>query len=303
MPQVSSVIDFESVQRARDAAQNKQPSALYLEVSQQISQQLQTTLELEEIITLFFNASQHILQYEAIQYVHSAQKVSIRKGSPENIAHAVHYHLSFEGEYLGDLAIESKNTLPEYDLASFEGLTSKLVFPLRNALKYHAAIQSALLDPLTGVGNRACMSSTLQRDIDTAQRFQQPLSIIMLDIDHFKSINDMYGHACGDLALQEIASMLKKQLRNTDAVFRFGGEEFLVTLPNTNVDQAYRVAERIRQAVEGLELSYARQSLNLSVSLGCTSKLANEDQQGLICRADQALYQAKRLGRNRTEVL
>lgn len=303
MPQVSSVIDFELAQRVRDKVQaganRAQSSALYAETSQLISQQLQATLDVDEMLELFFRASQHLVRYDGLHYVHTTQKISLSAGSSENVHCSVNYRLTFDGEYLGDLFMQSSKPFREHELVSFESLTTSLIYPLRNGLKYHAALQSALLDPLTGTGNRASMSKTLQRDMDTALRFHQPLSVIMLDIDFFKRINDNFGHACGDLVLIEVANLLKAQLRNTDAVFRFGGEEFLITLPNTDADQVCRAGERIRRGIEKLELDYAGQSVRLSVSLGCAVMQAKEEQDSLLHRADQALYAAKRQGKNR----
>jgi diguanylate cyclase (GGDEF)-like protein len=154
-------------------------------------------------------------------------------------------------------------------------------------------------DPLTDTGNRIAMEQMLHREVDMARRHMQPLSVLMLDLDHFKQINDSYGHGTGDEALKAVAATLKNQLRNVDMVFRFGGEEFLVLLSNTSREAAALVGERLRMAV--LELQYLVQgrAIDLSISLGCATLLPAESVDSLLRRADSALYVAKRNGRNR----
>ncbi|MCK9237555.1 MAG: GGDEF domain-containing protein [Thiopseudomonas sp.] len=301
MPQVSNVVDFELAQLMRADSQAKTAAikspASYTEVSQLISGQLQTTLDIAEIMEIFFQSSQYLVRYDAVHYLHTAQSVNVKIGAADAL-YAVNYRLTFQGEYLGDLFLQRSKRFHEQELISFESLTTSLIFPLRNGLKYHAAVQSALLDPLTGVGNRAAMNKTLQRDMDAARRAMQPLSIIMLDIDYFKNINDTYGHACGDQVLIEISKLLQLQLRTSDAIFRFGGEEFLITLPNTCSDYAQLVGERIRHAIEKLVIDFNDQSVMLSASLGCATMHDAEEQDSFIQRSDYALYTAKRSGRN-----
>lgn len=305
MPQVSNVVDFELAQLMRADSQAKTAAikspASYTEVSQLISGQLQATLEVAEILEIFFQSSQYLVRYDALHYIHATQSVNVKIGSA-NALYAVNYRLTFQGEYLGDLFLQRSKKFHEQELISFESLTTSLIFPLRNGLKYHAAIQSALLDPLTGVGNRAAMSKTLQRDMDAARRARQPLSIIMLDIDYFKNINDNYGHACGDKVLIEIAQLLQVQLRTSDAIFRFGGEEFLITLPNTCSEYAQLVGERVRRAIESLVVDFEGQAVTLSASLGCATLHDAEEQDSFIKRSDYALYTAKRNGRNCLQV-
>ena len=143
------------------------------------------------------------------------------------------------------------------------------------------------------------MNQALQREVDLARRNLQPLSVLMLDIDHFKSINDRFGHATGDEVLKAVATVLKDSLRNIDMVFRYGGEEFLVLLSNTSREAAQMVGERLRLAVLGLQHVEEGRALELSISLGCATLLAGESPDSLLRRADNALYVSKREGRNR----
>jgi diguanylate cyclase (GGDEF)-like protein len=170
---------------------------------------------------------------------------------------------------------------------------------MRNALLYRAATQSALRDPLTGAGNRIAMEQTLQREIEMSRRHLQPLSLLMLDIDHFKRVNDSHGHSAGDDVLKAIAATIKAQLRNVDMVFRYGGEEFLILLSNTSREAASMVGERLRYAAQAAEYYADGQLIELTVSLGCSTLLPGESADSLLRRADSALYVAKREGRNR----
>ena len=143
------------------------------------------------------------------------------------------------------------------------------------------------------------MDKSLKREVDLARRNQQPLSMLMLDIDHFKRVNDTYGHSTGDEVLKAVAATLKAQLRNVDMAFRFGGEEFVVVLSNTNRECAAMVGERIRHAVMELQCLAHGRAIDVSISLGCASLLSGESTDSLLRRADSALYVAKRDGRNR----
>jgi len=153
-------------------------------------------------------------------------------------------------------------------------------------------------DPLTGVFNRHNLQQKLQNELQRASRSMQQVSVIMLDVDHFKKVNDSLGHVAGDIALRHIADVAKTQLRPYDAIFRYGGEEFLICLPDTRSEAALTIANRIRKQIEQSKISASPQ-LKLTISVGiATSSTDIADWQLLIQHADQALYQAKRQGRN-----
>jgi diguanylate cyclase (GGDEF)-like protein len=156
-------------------------------------------------------------------------------------------------------------------------------------------------DPLTGLLNRYGTRSLAESFINVAIRHKEGLSLILMDIDHFKIINDQYGHAAGDYALREVAGILKRHQRTSDLVSRWGGEEFLVTLPKTTLDNSLLTAERIRLEIESYQFELAEQKLKVTASFGVASLLPDESLDDLIRRADNALYAAKRNGRNRVE--
>jgi len=160
--------------------------------------------------------------------------------------------------------------------------------------------EQALHDPLTGLHNRRYLDETLAREITRAGRENDPISIIMIDIDHFKTINDTYGHSVGDKFLVEIANLMKNHARGSDIVCRFGGEEFLLVLPGTDINSAVKRAEEIRIRCAELILQHAGKDLNLTMSFGVASypehgQAADE----LIIKADNAMYRSKQAGRNR----
>ncbi len=163
--------------------------------------------------------------------------------------------------------------------------------------------QTAEVDALTGSMNRRSIDQALSRNFLQAHRSGQPLSILFVDIDHFKTCNDMLGHACGDFCLRELARLLRTTLGAEDFLGRYGGEEFVVILPGRPTEIARAVAEELRVAVEAAEFIWNDRALRLTVSIGVANRLDGESlPQSALERADRALYAAKRAGRNRVQV-
>jgi two-component system cell cycle response regulator len=164
------------------------------------------------------------------------------------------------------------------------------------------SIELAVTDPLTGLYNRRYLDSQVEVLVDTAANRGKPLSLLMLDVDYFKAVNDTYGHEAGDRVLRELANRIRKHIRNVDLGFRIGGEEFVIVLPDTEADVALRVAERLRKAVSSraFPLSDGKGALPVTISVGIASFASPSDTlETLLKRADEALYKAKRDGRNR----
>jgi diguanylate cyclase (GGDEF)-like protein len=146
-------------------------------------------------------------------------------------------------------------------------------------------------DPLTRVSNRRCLDETLDSMFAMMARYGDPFSLAIIDIDHFKQVNDKKGHLQGDRTLQAVARILDETVRDTDIVARYGGEEFVVVMPRTSLENACHFAERVRKIIES--------SLGLTISGGVTSALDGDNAQSLLSRADAALYSGKAAGRNR----
>jgi two-component system cell cycle response regulator len=162
----------------------------------------------------------------------------------------------------------------------------------------------ATIDPLTQVANRRAVEHRLALEFQRERRYKHPLACILVDIDHFKAVNDTYGHPAGDKVLIEVASAIRESIRTTDLVARFGGEEFIVIAPETPMAPAQMVAERIRLAI--IEKTSAKMDQGLptvTASLGvATTELQVTKESELVARADAALYRAKHEGRNRVVV-
>ncbi len=154
-------------------------------------------------------------------------------------------------------------------------------------------------DSLTGVFSRRKLEEFLRSEVERCKRYHRPLSVLFIDVDNFKQINDTYGHNKGDEVLKSIAHVIRKETRKTDFVGRFGGEEFLIVLPETELDHAYAVAERIRKSIERLDFGVGR----VSVSVGVTDLREDDDLESLFNRVDRAMYLAKEKGKNRSEIL
>jgi diguanylate cyclase (GGDEF)-like protein len=201
-------------------------------------------------------------------------------------------------------------SVPDFDQPDFlnfainRGLiTAALVSTL--LLLYHNNRSSEVLrrlattDPLTGAYNRRHFMELMAREQRRADRYATVYSILMIDIDHFKRVNDTYGHQVGDQAIQAMAEACRKTTRPTDVVARYGGEEFVIALTHTELDRAVKVAERLRQAVAQISLGTDHGVLSFSASIGVSTYVDTSNIEQLIARADQALYKAKHAGRNR----
>jgi diguanylate cyclase (GGDEF)-like protein len=159
--------------------------------------------------------------------------------------------------------------------------------------------ESTLRDPLTGCVNRAHAMEVVAAELMRARRSHLPVSLIMFDLDRFKSINDRFGHLCGDAVLAEVGAKMRASLRSSDLKCRYGGEEFLILLPETPLDGAHRAAETLRRELSELRIQWNDRSIRITASFGVASARPNElDPTPLIARADEALYIAKREGRN-----
>ncbi|KPK40183.1 MAG: hypothetical protein AMJ69_03270 [Gammaproteobacteria bacterium SG8_47] len=171
---------------------------------------------------------------------------------------------------------------------------------LRERIKQ--ARRDALLDVLTGLPNRLAYEERLAQELARTQRYGNPLSLLVLDVDHFKRINDTYGHSAGDKVLKVIGEVLAKNVRATDFIARYGGEEFVVLAPETDTQAGLAAADKLRQAVSACEFHYRGERVGITLSCGIAQCAPDEGAQSLFERADRALYRAKSAGRNRCAV-
>lgn len=261
-----------------------------------ISGILQTTLNVEQTLDLFGREIRRVVSHDSITYRNPLQNIELTQGKPGR--HSGAYQLIVAGQPLGEIIFTRKRKFTDQETMLIEQLLCGLVYPLRNALLYKQAVEAALKDPLTGVHNRTAMDAILQREVDLAHRHGAPLSLIAVDIDYFKSVNDTYGHSIGDSVLKTVAEATAASIRGTDMLFRYGGEEFVVLLSNTGQEGALCLAERIRRKVQMAHYICNEAMISSTISLGVACLSPGENTTTLFARADQALYQAKAAGRN-----
>jgi diguanylate cyclase (GGDEF)-like protein len=228
-------------------------------------------------------------------------------------AHGVVLHLSYLNDDFGDFDLD--NAIAEFAVlmivlpwfAVMGGYVNRMRLKLAETNRELSTAlerieQLAIRDELTGGYNRRYMMDVLARERSRAERLREPFSICLLDIDHFKSVNDALGHGGGDAVLHELPSVARQGLRGVDVFGRFGGEEFLLVLPGTELEGAALVAERVRAAVEAAQFPGLPSGRRVTVTLGVAERAAGEDIKTLLKRADRALYAGKGAGRNRVEV-
>jgi two-component system cell cycle response regulator len=206
--------------------------------------------------------------------------------------------IEFGQEIIARMALSQKEAGDRQDARILDIVARELGGPLRMALLVEETQRAATTDPLTGIMNRRALLAALDVEQSRSERHGYPMALVMLDVDHFKSINDEHGHAMGDQVLDALGRLLAHHARKTDIVGRWGGEEFLIVLSGARI-----AAERIRAAVEEMTvLDEKSQRVPITVSLGIACLEMNDSVDGLIERADHAMYQAKAGGRNRVVV-
>ena len=229
-------------------------------------------------------------------YVNPEARLKFTKLLTEN-----HFVDSFEAEFkkqdsTGHFWLEVSARIMEFEnepvlYSAFKDITDQ-------KKREHELFEKAVLDPLTGCYNRRQFVELANKEIRRSWRYDAPFCLLMLDIDHFKAVNDTYGHAAGDEVLKAVAKMAKVTLRDSDVFARFGGEEFIALLPHTDLVGASVVAERIRKNVQELQILAEGQNIQCTISMGVASSEVSEDLDTLIKATDEALYTAKECGRN-----
>ena len=254
-------------------------------------------LELDELMGEFHEIARQNFDCAGLMYTAPDEDGSYVIG--KQCDHHARYNLSADGESLGVLVLSAETPLGAAELARAEQCIALLITPLRNALRYEAALRQARTDPLTGLLNRSTLDETLQREVGLARRHGEPFSILVADLDNFKTINDGLGHQAGDLVLREFAEVLRRCARESDLVFRTGGDEFLVALSHTGLSGANLLAERLRRSVDRYPFEFDGETVPMQVSVGVSTLESGDDFLSLLQRGDDALYGAKEQGRNK----
>jgi len=257
---------------------------------------LQTTLELEQLTRLFSREVGASVPHSSINFRSVKSEIDLTVG--RTAKQQCTFRLIVERQDLGEVTFTRGKAFTDKESAMLELLLSSLAYPLRNALRYKNAYQASLTDPLTGIYNRAAMESALRREISLARRNHTPLSLIILDIDGLKQVNDKFGHASGDQLIKAVADAVCSSLRETDLVSRYGGDEFTILLNNTAKRGAAVLAENVRKKIQGVVCQFEHAIVKATASIGVASLACRDKHTDLFARADRALYDAKRQGRN-----
>ncbi len=276
----------------RAATQNKVDSQ---DVTR-LALKLQQTIELSPLLQIFCEETVDIIPCDSVKYQSPNPTINYQTGEVQ--VHRCRYQLEIEAGSLGEIEYTRAKpfTIRETDL--IESLLSLLIYPLRNALLYHKAVSEAHRDPLTQISNRAAFNDAIFRETCSFKRHDTNFSLMMIDIDYFKKVNDTYGHIAGDTVLKAVAEVIQKTIRRSDEVFRYGGEEFVVLLSNTELAGARFIAERIRREIKKLTI-HSHEKINVTASIGLSSSCNQTDVNDTLYHADKALYQAKESGRDK----
>lgn len=261
---------------------------------------LQASLEPNQIINRFVEWLQPTVTFDSATYINIAHDYEMTIGQAKR--HSCYYQLTIGDDELGGIKFTRRQRFSEAELLQLEDALCLLLYPLRNAIKYQQALQLATQDPLTGVGNRGAFEKSLRREVDLARRHHSSLSILALDLDNFKSINDSYGHAAGDHVLKVVSQCILNNIRESDILYRTGGEEFTIILSKTEIQGALLLADRLCKAIAGLDVHYKGIIINATTSVGVSAYVHGDTDKAIIERADQALYRSKDEGRNRVSI-
>jgi len=220
-----------------------------------------------------------------------------------NVARMIGVHENIHERKMAQIELLKKNQLLQEGNLTFENLLSQKNKELEQKnLELEKKIREveylSVTDPLTTIGNRRKFEQNLEKEVARARRYKHSLSLVMFDIDYFKQINDKHGHEMGDHILHQLSLVIKNRLRENDCFARWGGEEFVLIFPETNLEKTINISDKFRELINQIDFD---NNLFITCSFGVTEYKLNESVNDLFSRVDNALYQAKELGRNRVE--
>ncbi|MEL7045323.1 MAG: GGDEF domain-containing protein [Pseudomonadota bacterium] len=310
---MKKVIPFNSdrdvVRKAKSAAPVTRPAAPELptpavgpEQQLQLLQRLMGCTDQQTLIARFYRWASDLTLTEGVRYRASQSKASLLIGQRRH--HSAQYDLSLDKSPVGDISLYRRKRYSEEELVSIEEALGSLARALRAANEIESLRSLVTQDPLTGLGNRSSLKDWIDRELARARRHGDPLAVMMIDVDHFKTINDKLGHLGGDQVLRTIAEVLRASTRRSDLVFRYGGDEFTVLLPHTDRSGAQEAARQIRANLAKVDTSSFGDkdvpgALRPDVSIGIACYQDGDDDDALMQRADTHLYHAKAQGRAR----
>lgn len=273
----------------------------------QLSYALQLSLDTDKVLHSFFKHIKHKLKLTKLLYINKQHDLNLLLGSSINNVtvngkHIKKFELYYQNEYLGEINFASKHKFTPNTILNLKNYLNYLILPLKNTLLYNQAIKATRVDALTQLNNRLCLIEDLNYHFNLSKRFNSSLSLIFIDIDYFKNINDKYGHIIGDKVLIKVSEILKLSIRKSDILYRFGGEEFIIILENTNQKGALNLAKKLNKVIKNQKILISNKNknilLDITISLGVATKTNKDCPESLMARADKALYAAKDKGRD-----
>lgn len=267
---------------------------------QGLMNRLHSALDFHQLIVTFIDEVRRALPCDSIEYRHDRIKLYFNDGLSSQ--HSCEYELRRDEELLGEIRFTRGSVFQERELAIIEVMVGGLIPPLRNALKYQQAIRFAQRDELTGLRNGSYFHDSVEIEIKRARRYQIPFSLLLIDLDNFRVINETCSRAAGDAVLVEMARRTERAARDSDIVFRNSGDRFLVFLPNTDAIEAAAVAEKLKRSVQAESCNYRNFDIQLTVSIGVVTVSSEDNRYKLTDRVDRALFHAKILGKDRIHV-
>jgi len=251
-------------------------------------EQLQTTLELDKLLDIIAMEAARYINFSGLYFKNQTVSKTLR-GS-RKAKHERQFELKLNDEFIGTLSYGINSPISMINYKDLQRIHQIILYPLKNALQYHQAMQLAMQDSLTGLGNRRYFDEQLKRAMHNANRHHAQVGLVLGDLNKFKAINDTYGHNTGDQVLKQFANILRSCIRDSDSVFRFGGDEFAIIIENASDNALDIIQSRIDNA---LNTNVLLAKYQVGCSLGTTFMNRADNEHSLFERADQALYRQK----------
>ena len=251
-------------------------------------EQLQTTLDLGKLLDIIAMEAARYISFSGLYFRSQTVSKTLRGSRKAKIERQ--FELKLNDEFIGTLSYGVNSPINSIHSKELNRIHQIILYPLKNALQYHQAIQLAMHDGLTGLGNRRYFDEQLKRAMHNANRHHTQIGLVLGDLNKFKAINDTYGHSIGDQVLQQFANILRSCIRDSDSVFRFGGDEFTIIVEHASEDALDVIQSRINIALKNNVLLAKYQ---VGCSLGTTFMNRADNEQSLFERADKALYRQK----------